>query len=130
MQARSRTSGSNWPRIITAASTLAIALAVIYAMLVQHSTVVCKGALGTLTVEGSKPSEPVGGTAGAARPDTHMTVWESICPENTKPISGSCVSQSGFQPLQNIGPAGNKWECAWGGPMPKADVQAVCLKTK
>ena len=121
----------NWANLLTAISALAIALAVVYAVVIQGATLTLDNkALGKLTVQGKKPSEPVGGATGAARPGTDMTVWQSECPEDTKPISGTCISQSGNVPLQNIGPAGMRWECAWAGPMPKANVQAVCLKVK
>jgi hypothetical protein len=75
------------------------------------------------------------GKPGAPRDGTNNTVWQSECPENSSPISGTCIvlqSAGAAPPLQNIGPnpAMNRWECAWKGPVEKADVRAVCVKTK
>jgi hypothetical protein len=111
--------------ILVGVAVLVLAGAIGYRVIMGRSEFNWNGPLGEITL-GTVPSEPVGGP-GAARPGTNQTVWESECPARTKAISGTCISQSGNVPLQNIGPNGNKWECAWAGPMPKADVQALCF---
>jgi hypothetical protein len=115
-------------KIITAASALIVAVSILYGVIVLKGSITWEGALGKLTL-GTVPAEPVGGAAGVARPGSSKTVWVSKCPENTKAISGKCIAQEpgGGVPLQNIGPDGQNWECAWAGPMAKADVQAVCV---
>lgn len=117
-------------KIVTAASAFAVAFSFVYAVLVRGVSATWKTSLGEFIVDGSVPGGPTPGERGKPRANSNQTVWESTCPADTIPISGSCVAQSPGVPLQNIGPSGQKWECAWFGPMPKADVRAVCLKTK
>lgn len=120
--------GRNWPslesltKIITAGAALFAALTVLYAVTVLHNPFTWEGALGKFTVAGARPLEPV------YSPDS--TVWMSECPEHTKAIAGNCISQSGAVPLRNFGADARYWKCDWGGPVPKADVQAVCIKTE
>ncbi|UVF22840.1 hypothetical protein HPT29_028480 (plasmid) [Microvirga terrae] len=119
-------------KLIAAISALIVAIAAAYGVIVLSASVEVESELfGKITlVPGSKASAPLQGSAGSVRPGTDSTVWESTCPEHTKVISGTCISQSGAVPLQNIGPntAANRWECAWSGNVPKADVLALCLK--
>jgi hypothetical protein len=118
-------------RLIYTVSVLVIAGAVAYGVVILNSRLEWENnVLGKVSlVPGSKPLEPVPGLLGTAQ-DPSSTVWESTCPEGTKVISGTCISQSGPFSLQNIGPneAANRWECVWAGSVPKADVQAICLK--
>jgi hypothetical protein len=118
----------DWTKIVTAISALVVAVSILYGVIVLHDSMSWEGALGKLTL-GTKPAEPapVEGTAGVARTGSNSTVWESECPLNYKAISGTCIARSSGVSLQNIGPNGRYWECAWLGPMPKADVQAVCV---
>jgi hypothetical protein len=75
-----------------------------------------------------QPGEPakVAGEPGIVRPGSSGTVWTSKCAKG-EAISGSCIQKSGAPvSLQNIGPNGDKWECAWTAPV-EATVTAVCL---
>jgi hypothetical protein len=73
-----------------------------------------------------KPAEP-----GKARADTQGTVWEAICPEQTRAISGSCIvgENGGNGLLRNVGidRAHNSWHCVYSEPMTDVFVDAVCV---
>jgi hypothetical protein len=83
----------------------------------------------------SSPDSQIAGLEGKPRDGSGNHVWQSDCPPKSKPISGTCIVQSSPAPaLQNIGPniseGVNRWECAWQGPVTKADVRAVCVATQ
>ena len=73
-----------------------------------------------------------GPKATAPRPNTNSTVWDAICPSGTTVISGTCAGQAGTGATLQMfwhDSSSNKWSCAWSGPVPEADVQAMCAKT-
>ena len=116
----------DWLRIAKGVSVVAIAAVLIYAVANGIPTTF-DTPYGKVTI-GSVPTGPALGTDGQPRMGSDFTVWESVCPSKTVPISGSCIADSPV-PLQNIGVNEQKWECAWSGPVPKATVKAVCLTT-
>jgi len=74
----------------------------------------------------------LGPKATAPRPNTNSTVWDAICPSGTIVISGTCVVRAGSDATLQMfwhDSSSNKWSCAWSGPVPEADVQAMCAKT-
>jgi hypothetical protein len=73
----------------------------------------------------------VWGPNGTPRPDG--MVWVAKCPNNSRPITGTCVVLEGHVsnssvPLQNFGvnPDNNQWECAWTQRVLAANVRPLC----
>jgi hypothetical protein len=127
----------NAVKVSGAIAFLALAVAAVFAVLVYRDSMgTIKSAVAeTPTIGGAagKPV-PVGGTVGAGVVKTSNTVWTSVCPQKTVPISGTCIvlasGSAATPPLQNVGASGQEWQCAWSAPVQKADVVALCLKTQ
>src|SRR5262245_4443784 len=118
-----------WAKLITAASAVAITIALIYGV-ISGSTLRGDTVLGKFELTPSSASKISDVAIGQVRQGSSGTVWEARCPKGTEVISGSCIQARGpGVGLQNIGPnrAANQWECAWTAPV-EAIVQAVCLK--
>ena len=72
------------------------------------------------------------GSPGKPLAGTNNQVWESTCPEATRPISGSCSvigASNSPETLHAFGPitTPNAWSCAWNSSV-SASVQAWCAK--
>ena len=119
-----------------AAIVAAIAIVVAAAKFVfSGGNLVYDSPIGKIEFQSSKGGEiQFAGSEGKARDGTNNKVWQSDCPTNSKPISGTCIvlSAPGAAALQNIGPnvggGANRWECAWQSEVTKAEVRAVCVR--
>jgi hypothetical protein len=119
---------TSWTSMMSALGILVMAVAVCWAVFSGRGVV-------WDSPVGNTDSNPFVGSKGEPREATSKTVWQSKCPPNTRPISGTCIvlkSLSSAPPLQNIGPNEGefRWECAWRAPVEEADVRAVCVRTK
>jgi hypothetical protein len=121
--------------ILTVLAALAVIAAAVR-VLVWGGSAVWDSPIGKIELRSNAENQAsqFAGDVGVPRPGSNNQVWQSQCRDDTKPVSGTCIIEEGSAvfPLQNIGPNldANRWECAWMGPVTRANVRAVCVVTK